>query len=157
MGMEGQAINKLIMPSIYGVGEGAEYFHLNKVVYIFHPNTPLAMEKLRPFEQVVCEISKWKFRGQADNSVLKYHDGRVSTKVEEARKVAQLARNYSNLRGGFDDDLLGMIKREKITPDQYAEVYNGLKQNNPGLKLWTVVYSHELDPKNWQDSLHTWI
>jgi hypothetical protein len=27
---------------------------------MFHPNTPLAMEKLRDMEEVVCEISKWE-------------------------------------------------------------------------------------------------
>ena len=146
---EGQAINRFVMPSIFGLGEGAKYFGLNKIVYMFQPNTRLAMEKLRSFDQVVCDISKWKFRGQADNSVLKYHDGQISTKLEEARTVGQLSQQFPNVIGAFDDDLLGAIKQEHTTPEQYEQVYRELKRSNPKLKLWSVVYSHELDPQNW--------
>ncbi len=43
----------------------------------------------------------------------------------------------------------GLVQRENITPAQYAEVYNALRSANPDLKLWAVVYTHELKPEEW--------
>jgi hypothetical protein len=146
---EGQGFNRYLFPSVYGVGEGARYFGLNKIVYMFHPNTPVAMEKLKSFGEVICDISKWKVRGQEDNSILKYHDGSIQTKLEEARAVAELSGQFRNVTGGYDDDLMGMIKKQGYTAEQYAPVYQELKKKNPNLKLWAVVYSHELEEKQW--------
>ena len=146
---EGQGFNRYLFPSIYGVGEGVKYFGLNKAVYMYHPNTRVAMEKLSSFGEVICDISKWKVRGQDDNSILKYHDGKIETKLEEARTVAELAVEFRNVKGAYDDDLLGMIKKQGYTPEQYGPVYGELKKKNPNLKLWTVVYSHELEEKQW--------
>ena len=46
-------------------------------------------------------------------------------------------------------DLLGIIRRENIKPEQYGAVYEALKKENSDLKLWAVVYDRELDRKNW--------
>jgi hypothetical protein len=146
---EGQGFNRYLFPSIYGVGEGVRYFGLNKMVYMYHPNTRVAMEKLTSYSEVICDISKWKVRGQEDNSILKYHDGKIETKLEEARAVSDLSVQFPNVKGGYDDDLMGMIKKQGYTPDQYAPVYHELKKKNPNNKLWAVVYSHELEEKQW--------
>lgn len=145
---DGQGFNGGVNPSIFGVGEGTRWFGLNKVCFMFHPNTPLAMEKLCGFKEVVCEISKWKIR-RCENGVAHYLDGHIQTKVEEAANVSRLSRRYSFIAGAIDDDLLGAIKREKIKPEQYGAVYRALKKENPQLKLWAVVYTHELKKENW--------
>src|SRR5947207_10523343 len=54
---EGQGLVGGAGLSIYGLGEGAEYFGLKKVFTLYRPNDELAMEKLRYFDEVVCEIS----------------------------------------------------------------------------------------------------
>jgi len=59
-------------------------------------------------------------------------------------------RRFPNVKGAIDDDLLGIIKREKITPEQYSAVYSALKKENPQLQLWTVVYTHELKKESWE-------
>jgi hypothetical protein len=145
---DGQGFNGGVNPSIFGVGEGARWFGLDKVCFMFHPNNALAMEKLRGFKEVVCEISKWKVR-RCENGVAHYLDGAIPTKSGEATKVSELSTVYPNVTGAIDDDLLGEIQREKITPDQYGKVYTALKQRNPRLKLWTVVYTHELKAESW--------
>lgn len=145
---DGQGFNGGVNPSIFGAGEGTKWFGLTKTAYMFHPNTELAMEKLRDFVEVICEISKWKVR-RCENGVAHYLDGKISTKCEEARAVGRLSRRFPNITGAVDDDLLGIIKRESIKPAQYALVYEALKKANPDLKLWTVVYDRELDQKNW--------
>ena len=145
---DGQGFNGGVNPSIFGAGEGTKWFGLKKTAYMFHPNTDLALEKLRDFDEVICEISKWKVR-RCENGVAHYLDGKISTKCEEAEAVGRLSRSFPNVTGAIDDDLLGIIRRENIKPDQYASVYEALKRENPDLKLWTVVYDRELDAKNW--------
>jgi hypothetical protein len=140
---EGQGFNRYLFPSIYGVGEGVRYFGLNKMVYMYHPNTRVAMEKLTSYSEVICDISKWKVRGQEDNSILKYHDGKIETKLEEARAVSDLSVQFPNVKGGYDDDLMGMIKKQGYTPDQYAPVYHELKRKTPTTNFgpWSTLTS----------------
>ncbi len=162
---EGQSIDGDTFPSIYGVGEGAEFFRLKKVVYMYHPNNELGMEKLRKFDEVICDISKWKFRGSVgDYSAALYHDMKLSTVLEEAKKVAHLSLTYHNLTGAFHDDLFGQLKEQAITAEQYSPVYNTLKTTNPRLKLWTVFYSTELGDtslinnfKSFMDVITFWV
>ena len=104
--------------------------------------------KLRGCEQVICEISKWKVR-RCENGVAHYLDGSIATKAQEAAKVGRLSRSFRNIAGAIDDDLLGIIKREAITPRQYGSVYEALKKGNSELKLWVVVYDRELDKRDW--------
>jgi hypothetical protein len=145
---DGQGFNGGVNPSIFGAGEGTRWFGLQRCCFMFHPNTPLAMEKLRGFKEVVCEISKWKVR-RCENGVAHYLDGSIQTKAEEAANVSRLSRRHPLITGAIDDDLLGIIKREKIAPEQYGAVHRALKSDNPKLKLWTVVYTHELKKESW--------
>lgn len=145
---DGQGFNGGVNPSIFGAGEGTKWFGLKKTAYMFHPNTELAMEKLRDLDEVICEISKWKVR-RCENGVAHYLDGAISVKRAEAAKVGRLSRSFPNVTGAVDDDLLGVIRREGIQPSEYKLVYEALKEENPDLKLWVVVYDNELDPGNW--------
>jgi hypothetical protein len=153
---DGHAIHGQWHPSIFGIGEGTKWFGLKKVCFMFHPNETMAMEKLRDMDEIVCDISKWKTHrlethGFSRLGMPEYaeKDGRISTKIEEAEKVGQLSLAYPNIVGGIDDDLLGIIKREAITPDQYARVHEALRRDNSKLKLWTVVYTRELNQEDW--------
>ena len=145
---DGQGFNGGVNPSIFGTGEGTRWFGLRKCCYMFHPNTSLALDKLRDFDQVVCEISKWKVR-RVENGVAHYLDGKLDVKRAEAARVSKLSLDVPNITGAIDDDLLGIIRREKIKPVEYGIVYEALKSSNPDLELWTVVYETELDSDNW--------
>jgi len=175
---EGQGLVGGVDPSIFGVGEGAEYFGLKKVCYMFHPNDKLAMEKLSHFDEVVCDIAKWKFRrcqrettqsiegGGAPEivpAVRMYRDGKVVTMRQEAEAVSRLSLTYRNVTGAIDDELFGHVKREGITPGQYRTVYQSLKRSNPRLRLWGVLFDFELDNKEvtgyipYMDLINIWI
>jgi len=145
---DGQGFNGGVDPSIFGAGEGTRWFGLRRTAFMFHPNTELALEKLRDFDEVICEISKWKVR-RCENGVAHYLDGSIDTKRAEAATVGRLSRSFPNVTGAIDDDLLGIIRREKIQPDQYRLVYEALKQENPDLSLWVVVYDRELKKESW--------
>ena len=153
---DGQAINGQWQLSIFGAGEGTHWFGLKKCCFMFHPNTAVAMEKLRDMDEVACEISKWEYqkvehpdyRGLGAPMRM-YHDGRIERKCREAEIVSELSLTYPNITGAFDDDLYGKIIAENIKPSEYATVHESIKKSNPGLKHWGVVYSHELNRENW--------
>ena len=84
-----------------------------------------------------------------DCGVANYLDGKVETKTAEASTVSELSQSFPNIKGAIDDDLLGIIRRESIQPEEYASVYEALKGTTPDLKLWTVVYDRELKAENW--------
>lgn len=141
--------------SIFGAGEGARWFGLRRCCFMYHPNTALALDKLREMEEVVCEISKWecdtvKLPGLEGLPAVQHRlDGRIDRKRREAEIVSRLSLARPNVSGAIDDDLYGKIVTERISPDQYATVHRALRGANPRLKLWGVVYSHELKKENW--------
>ena len=154
---DGQAINGQWSLSIFGAGEGTRWFGLRRCCHMFHRNNALAMEKLADMEEVVCEVSKWEYE-RVDHPAYRglgapmrtVHDGRMERKIAEADQVGRLSTQFPNVTAIYDDDLLGKIRAEEITPQQYARVREAARARNPALKLWAVVYSHELDPANWE-------
>lgn len=153
---DGQGMNGQWRLSIFGAGEGTRWFGLRRCCFMFHPNTPMAMEKLRDMEEIVCDISKWEYE-KVDHPKYKglgapmrmNHDGRIERKCREAEIVGRLSLEYPNVTGTFDDDLYGKIKTEHVTPSDYAAVYNAAHAANPRLKHWGVVYAHELKKESW--------
>ncbi|OGV73812.1 MAG: hypothetical protein A3K19_24550 [Lentisphaerae bacterium RIFOXYB12_FULL_65_16] len=167
---DGQGINGTWQLSIFGAGEGTRWFGLRRCCFMFHPNTPLAMEKLRGLDEVVCDISKWdgervehpQYPGLGA-PMRNVHDGTMARKVQEAENVSRLSLDFPNVTGAFDDDLYGKIAAEHITPAQYGVVHQAVKRHNPKTKHWGVVYTHELKPENWRgfedtlDVVNLWV
>jgi len=160
---EGQGIDPGVPPSIFGVGEGAPYFGLSRACFLFHPNDDLALRKMTHLEEVVCDISKWKWRWTENGAPQCWVDARPVSVRAEAENLSRLSLKYPNLTGAIHDDMRGLIQRENVTPDQYAEIYAALKSHNPALRLWSVVYTHELDPADWagfqpfMDIVNLWV
>ena len=151
---EGQPAYLDFPPSIYGLGQGCPYFGLSKAYYPYHGNNELALAKLRELDQVICDISFWRYR-KIENAEKQigwgvYHDKDPATILEEAKKVSRLSRQFPNVVGAMYDDFLGAAKSEGYSPDTVARIYAELKSENPALNLCSTVYTHELDPANWQ-------
>jgi len=147
---EGQGLDPGVFPSIFGVGEGAPYFGLSRAWFMFHPNDELAMRKLSHLQEVICDIAKWKFRNPEHGGTVHWVDSSPESVRREAENVSQLSTRFPNIVGAVHDDMLGLMKRENCQPEQYARIYQALKSANSRLKLWVVVYSHELDPVVWE-------
>jgi len=160
---EGQGFDPGVYPSIFGVGEGAEYFGLRKVCYMFHPNDRLAMRKLSHMEEIVCDISKWRYRRTEDGGVAHWADSSPGSVRAEAENVSYLSTEFPNITGAIHDDMRGLVKREGYTPEDYAPIYDALHSLNKELKLWAVVYTHELNPEEWSgftpymDVINLWV
>jgi len=160
---EGHGLDPGVDPSIFGVGEGAPYFGLSRACYMFHPNTDLAMRKMSHLTEVVCDISKWKWRRTDDGGAATWVDASPASVRREAETVSRLSLTFPNITGAIHDDMKGLVRRENVTPDQYADIYFALKNHNPNLRLWAVVYTHELNPGDWtgfepfMDIVNLWV
>ena len=160
---EGQGLDPGVHPSIFGAGEGAKYFGLSRACFMFHPNNDLAMQKMSDLEEIVCDISKWKFRDTEHGGSEHWVDAKPESVRAEAENVSRLSTKYPNITGAIHDDMKGLVEREHCAPEQYAEIYAALKNHNPRLNLWAVVYTHELNPADWagfepfMDVINLWV
>jgi hypothetical protein len=138
---------------MYGLGEGCKYFGLNKAYYLYHGNNELALAKLSHLEQVICDISIWRYRKIVDDKGAIgwgiYHEKLPEVMVSEAETVSRLSLKFPNVFGAMLDDLLGAIKSQGYTPDTCAEICAALKSHNPELQTCSTVYTHELQADNW--------
>jgi hypothetical protein len=148
---EGVAIDPGVPPSVLGIGEGCEFFGLRRANYMFHPNTEFALSRLAWLEEVTCDITKWKWRDREGGGGEHWVDGAAEAVKSEAAWVSHLSCRFPNVTGVFHDDMLGLVRRCEITPEQYAEIRAAAKSENPALKLWAVIYTHELDAPEWAD------
>lgn len=146
---EGQGLDPGVEPSILGVGDGCRFFGLTRANYMFHPNTEFAMQHMAWLDEVTCDIAKWMYKDTAGGGSEHWVDARPERVRQEAALVSRLSLDYPNITGAFHDDMLGLARREHMTPEQYADVHAAMKSANPALKLWVVVYTHELDAPEW--------
>lgn len=160
---EGQGLDPGVAPSVLGVGDGCRYFGLTRANFMFHPNTAFAMQHMAWLDEVTCDIAKWRYKDTEKGGTDHWVDSSPETVCGEAALVSRLSLQYPNITGAFHDDMLGLIRREGMTAEQYAQVYEAVKSANPALKLWIVVYTHELGAEEWaefeafMDVLNLWI
>jgi hypothetical protein len=140
---EGQGIDPKVPPSIYGLGQGARYFGLSRVNYLFHPNDEYALRLLKDYDEVVCDISKWGWEWNADGRPVARPTSDPATVRAEGENAVRLAKQFPNITGVYCDDLLGLMKQFKYGPDEFGEIRAAIRKLNPNLKLWSVVYTHE--------------
>ena len=161
---EGNGIDKEVHPSIFGAGEGAEYFGLSRAIFLFHPSNDLAMQKrqMRNLKEIVCDISKWKARTTEQCNSQPYVDADPKTIRLEAENVSQLSTTYRNITGAFHDDMWHFVKKGKFGPSDYRVIRSSLASKNSALRLWVVVYTNELD-EDWtpfspfMDVVNLWV
>ena len=167
---EGQGFDPGVHPSIFGVGEGAEFFGLSRAVYMFHPNNNLAMKKMNKLDELICDIAKWKYRniGTSENpgflgAVEHWIDGSVESICREANIVSKLSLKYPNITGAYHDDMKGLVKKFGCLPSDYTLIYEAVKSANSTLKLWSCVYDKELEAEFWEgfspylDVINFWV
>lgn len=142
---EGQGIDPKVPPSIYGLGQGARYFGLSRVNFLFHPNDVPALRLLQDYEEVTCDITKWGWEWNADGRPKCKATSDPATMQSEGENVARLARQFRNVTGVYCDDLLGLMKHFKYAPRDFGNVRSAIRDADPRLKLWSVVYTHELE------------
>ena len=150
---EGVATAAGVWPTIYGVGEGARYFGLSGVNFMFHPNTVSNLRKLADVPRVVCDISKWCFEhvGEPGSEIgfTGVHRGDPATVLAEAENLSRVSLACPNVVGGIIDDFTTLVDRYGVTAAQVPDFRAALHSANPHLDLWVVAYSHQLDLDLW--------
>ena len=154
---EGHGFDPGLEPSVYGVGEGAAYFGLNRANFMFHRNTPANLPaKLRHLGQVVPEISKWKWveiepqTGKHGWGFAGWRDSHPETVLAEAADLSRVSLDAPNVTGALIDDCSAVFRYDAYNPDRPRQIRAALHSANPKLKLWVVVYTHELHLEQWQ-------
>jgi len=151
---EGQGLDPGVHPSIFGVGDGAEFFGVRRVHFLLSRHHAPALRRLAHLDEVVPDISKWRFRDSENGGSECYCDGRPETVRAEAEKVSQFSLEFPNVTGGYYDDMKGLMTKFGHGAAECARIHDALRSRNPRLRLHTVVYSHELDPPGfWQELL----
>lgn len=140
---EGQGLDPGVPPSIYGLGQGTKYLGLSRANFLFHPNDEYALTLLEDLDEVTCSILKDGFQWTPDGGVKFKREGDAATVRAEAENVARLSTRFKNITGAFFDDALGRIKKGDYGPEEFGQIRELIREINPDLKMWTVVYTHE--------------
>jgi len=142
---EGQGIDPGVPPSIYGLGQGARYFGLSRVNYLFHPNDIHALRLLADYTEITCDISKWGWEWNEDGRPKCVPKSDPAPVKWEGENVARMAKEFQNITGVYCDDLFGLMRRYNYSPKEFGDIRSAIRDLNPDLNLWTVVYTHELE------------
>ncbi len=167
---EGFTFDTGVRPTIFGVGQGAEFFGLKRAVWQFVPNDELALDRLKHLDEVLLHVLRYDYKytritkpdGRKTDALYMDVVATAEAMLEETRNVVRLAERYPNVTGGFFDDVLLSIRDGKLTPEQFHQLHRALTANRR-LKLWTVVYTHELDAARWEpvkqsiDVVNLWV
>lgn len=142
---EGQGLDPYVPPSIYGLGQGAPYFGLERANFLFHPNDAHALTLLKDMKEVTCDVTKWEPTWDENEKIVWECPGGSERSIKEARHVGRLSKDFPNITGVYFDDLLGRMEKDNRSTEQIAAIYHAAKRANPGLRMWSVVYTHELE------------
>ena len=122
----------------------ADWFHISNGVYVYGPTTEEMISLHAPLKKLLAMVTtQCRAPGQQPES-----------DEECAEKLSKLSLKYPNIVGGMMDDMTSHaedIPPEKIS--QVAAVSRALKKHNPALKLYGVVYRHELGKKDFSPLL----
>jgi len=151
---EGFATHAGVKPTLYGVGEGWRWFGVPGVNFMFHPNNEIAFRKLADAPRVVADISKWDFEyarneGGHEMGFIGVHDPRPERIREEAANLSRMAAQFPNITGGIVDDASNMFALEGYGESGAASIRTALREHDPELDLWVVVYANQLDKPEW--------
>ncbi len=116
----------------------AEYFDIHNGVYVYGPTNDKMLGLHSCFDNLLCQVnSNCRSPGAQEGS----------SNVENAERLSELSLKYPNIRGAMLDDVAtGFFKT--ILPDEFAAVNQALKKHNKALKMYGVVYAHELFSRN---------
>ena len=150
---EGQGFDPGVLPTIFGVGEGPDFFGISRAVYMFHPNTEFAMKKMSHLDEVICDIAKWDYIiVKSDDDLYgaqQVRNGTPERIIKEAKTVSNLSLKFPNVTGVLHDDMHGLLKKFGCTPESYGEIYDAVRSANKNLNLWACVYSQQCTPDQW--------
>lgn len=116
----------------------AEYYNAVNGVYVYGPTDEKAMQTHSNFRKLLCQINSNCRTPGAQGDM----DDRTN-----AEALSKLSLKYPNIVGAMCDDVTTKFLKICL-PEQFEARYQGLKKYNPALKMYGVIYVHELCRKN---------
>lgn len=112
----------------------AEYFKAENGVYVYGATNEHALQLHSGFKKLICQVnSACRTPGAQEGS----------TDEENAERLSKLSLQFPNIVGAVCDDLCVGALRIAV-PEPVQAIRRGLKKYNENLKLYGVIYEHEL-------------
>lgn len=121
---------------------GADYFEARNVVYVYGPTNKKMLKLHSKYDKMLCQI----------NSHCRTPGAQKGGDKENAELLSKLSLEFPNIIGGMCDDV-GVYFEKIVLPDSFKIRYESLKKYNDKLKMYGVIYSRELDCKNYSKVL----
>lgn len=115
----------------------ADYFKAENGVYVYGATNEKALKLHSGFKKLICQVNEnCRTPGAQEGS----------TDEENAERLSKLSLQFPNIVGAVCDDISAKYLRI-IPKEPIMAVRRGLKKYNENLKLYGVVYGHELEFK----------
>ena len=122
---------------------GADYFDAANVVYVYGPTNEKMLGLHSKYKRMLCQVNS--------NCRTKGAQGTWSDE-ENAEYLSKISLQFPNVTGAMCDDLSTGF-RKVLLPEKFERCFKALKKHNPALKMYSVVYAHELDTKDFSHVL----
>ena len=132
--------------------KGADYYGAENVVYVYGPTDDKMMTMHSKYKRMLCQINSQCRTPGAQGSF---------TDEENAEYLSQLSLKYPNIIGAMCDDVTTPFLKVAL-PESFEARYRGLKKYNDKLKMFGVVYAHELNKdfsliQQYMDVINLWL
>ncbi len=115
--------------------KGADYYGAQNVVYVYGPTDDKMMSMHSKYKRMICQINSNCRTPGAQGSF---------TDEENAEYLSKLSLKYPNIVGAMCDDVATNYCKIAL-PEPFEARYRGLKKYNDKLKMYGVIYAHELE------------
>mgnify|MGYP007005894815 FL=1 len=131
---------------------GAQYYNAKNVVYVYGPTTEKMLGLHSGFKRVLCQVN-------ANCRTPGAQEGKNDE--ENAEHLSKLSLQFPNIVGAMCDDVTTNFQKV-VLPEPFEARYKALKKYNDKLKMYGVVYVHELYHKDfsyiqpYMDTVNLW-
>ena len=131
---------------------GARYFNAENIVYVYGPTNDKMMQLHSGFKRMLCQVNSQCRTPGAQGSM---------SDESNAEELSRLSLKYPNIVGAMCDDVATYFRRQ-VLPEAFEARYKALKKYNDKLKMYGVVYVHELAQKDFSlihpylDTVNLW-
>ena len=119
--------------------KGADYFGSENVVYVYGPTTDHMLGLHSKYKKMLCQV----------NANCRTAGALANTEEENAELLSKLSLDYPNIVGAMCDDFCTSFTKI-LLPERFEKIYNGVKKYNKDLRVYGVIYAHELGVRNFQ-------
>jgi hypothetical protein len=136
---------------------GADYFKADNVVYVYGPTDDKMMNMHSKYKRMLCQInSQCRTPGAQDEfydadrgaDKLRTPEEKYFADAANAEYLSKLSLKYPNIVGAMCDDVSTYFDKI-VLPDAFEARYKGLKKYNDKLRMYGVIYVHELGKKDY--------